>query len=69
MSFLKHQSVKYYQIDNYIEVILKSGNDTVDKQSFDINSEKGQRRFFNYVVEKLGINFKKFQKEKDTEYY
>ena len=69
MSFLKHKSVQYYQINNYIEVSLKSGNETVDKQNFDINSEKGQRRFFNYVVEKLGINFSKFQKERDTEYY
>lgn len=69
MSFLKNKQIHYYQIDNYLEVILKSGNDTLDKQCFDINSENGQRRFFNYVVGKLGINFKKYQKEKDTEYY
>lgn len=66
---LKIKSVEFYRLDQYIELRLKSENDTLDIQKFAIKQEKEQRRLYNYIVEKLGINFKKYQKEKETEYY
>jgi len=68
MGFKKGLKINYGTNGDYLEVKLKNGNETLDTQQFDIKNEKGQRGFFNYVIDKLGINFKKYQREKDSDY-
>ena len=68
MGFKKGLKINYGTNGDYLEVKLKNGNETLDTQQFDIKNEKGQRSFFNYVIDKLGINFKKYQREKDSDY-
>jgi hypothetical protein len=61
--------IVYNRNGDYIEVKLKNKTQTLDMQEFDIKTEKGQRAFFQYVISKLGLNFKKYQSEQDTEYF
>jgi len=68
MGFKKGLKINYGTNGDYLEVKLKNGNETLDTQQFDIKNEKGQRSFFNYIIDKLGINFKKYQREKDSDY-
>jgi len=69
MPFKKYTHLDYHRTGEYIEVKLKNNNDTIDSQTFEIRTDNGQRKLFEYIVEKLGLNFKKFQKEMETEYY
>jgi hypothetical protein len=61
--------ISYNRQGDYIEIKLKNMNETIDVRTFDIETEQGQRSFFEYASSKLGMNFKKYQREKEGDYF
>ena len=67
LGFKNKKSIEYWKMNDYVEVRLKNHNETIDVQHFDINSDAGQKKFYQYMVQKLNINFKKISRELNTD--
>lgn len=57
MGAKKHRSVAYSRQNNVVELILKEDYRVLDRREFNINNPKDKIQLYEYIKEKLGINF------------
>ena len=65
---MSRESINYFRQGDAIEVKHIVNGKVIDTRGFRLNNPSDNNKFFEYALEKLGFNYKKYHREKISEW-